>query len=64
LAQLRSFGLGEEHAHGIFGRSLRNQEIFSAWMEERRRLEQTREEEYRDQDNEVAESLAIVNDEE
>jgi dihydroxyacetone kinase-like predicted kinase len=63
LAQFKAFGLGEEHARGIFGRSLRNQEIFSAWMDKRRRLEQAREEDYRDQANEVAESLAIVDDE-
>jgi hypothetical protein len=62
LAQFKAFGLGEEHAHGIFGRSLRNQDIFSAWMDKRRRLEQAREE-YRDPTNEVAESLAIVDDE-
>jgi hypothetical protein len=44
LAQLKAFGLGEEHAHGMFGRSLKNQEMFSAWMDNRRRLEQIREE--------------------
>jgi hypothetical protein len=44
LDQLRSYGLGEEHTNGIFGRSLRNQEMFTTWMANRRHLEQTREE--------------------
>ncbi len=64
MDKLRSFGLDEEHAHGIFGRSLRNQENFSAWMEERRRVDERREGEYRDHANEVAKSLATVDDKE
>jgi hypothetical protein len=47
LAQLRAFWSGLNH------------ERFSAWTEERRRREQTREEEHRDQANAVAESLAL-----
>jgi hypothetical protein len=40
---LRDYGLGEQYTNGIFGRSLRNQEICSAWVDNRRRIEQTRE---------------------
>lgn len=44
LASLGDYGLGKDHVHGLFGRTHNNMERLLAWLDERKLLEQQREE--------------------